>query len=335
MHGLVVGKFYPPHAGHHLLVRTAAAQAAQVTVLVMSTAAERLSMAERVAWMQAEHPGVTVRGIVCDAPVDYDSQPVWAAQVACMKAVVRERVDIVFSSEKYGDELAAWFGAVHVPVDPLRTRAPISGTACRADLYGNWSQLAPATRAGLAARIVVVGAESTGTTTVSRALAAHYRHRWPATEWVPEYGREVVLERVAAGEPFDEIPWTAADFAAIAAHQQQLEETAARRGAPVLICDTDAFATTVWERRYLGTAAPCLPLAPRRRYLLTDHVGVPFVQDGIRDGEHIRADMTGWFVDALTAAGLSWVLLTGTLDERVGLAVRVTDRALAAFHDFA
>ena len=83
----------------------------------------------------------------------------------------------------------------------------------------------------------------------------------------------------------------------------------------------------VWRRNY---REPTL-----RRYLLTDHVGVPFVQDGIRDGEHIRADMTGWFVDALTAAGLSWVLLTGTLDERVGLAVRVADRALAAFHDFA
>ena len=27
-HGLVIGKFYPPHAGHHHLVRMAAAQAA-------------------------------------------------------------------------------------------------------------------------------------------------------------------------------------------------------------------------------------------------------------------------------------------------------------------
>jgi len=39
--------------------------------------------------------------------------------------------------------------------------------------------------------------------------------------------------------------------------------------------------------------------------------------------------MTGWFTTALTAAGHSWVLLTGTLDERLNLATRVTDYVLA------
>jgi hypothetical protein len=38
--------------------------------------------------------------------------------------------------------------------------------------------------------------------------------------------------------------------------------------------------------------------------------------------------MTGWFTTALTAAGHSWVLLTGTLDERLALATRVTDYVL-------
>ncbi len=69
-------------------------------------------------------------------------------------------------------------------------------------------------------------------------------------------------------------------------------------------------------------------------YLLTDHVGVPFVQDGIRDGEHIRAEMTRWFEDALTATGRSWVLLTGPLSERVDLAERVVNLALAQRSSF-
>jgi len=34
-HGLVIGKFYPPHAGHHLLVRTAARACERVTVIVL------------------------------------------------------------------------------------------------------------------------------------------------------------------------------------------------------------------------------------------------------------------------------------------------------------
>ena len=47
--------------------------------------------------------------------------------------------------------------------------------------------------AGLTTRIVVVGAESTGTTTVAALLAQHYAAlggSWADTQCVPEYGRE-------------------------------------------------------------------------------------------------------------------------------------------------
>ena len=70
-------------------------------------------------------------------------------------------------------------------------------------------------------------------------------------------------------------------------------------------------------------------------YLLTDHVGVPWVDDGLRDGEHPRPRMTGWFSDALTAAGHSWALLTGSIDDRLALAVRITDQMLAQKATFA
>ncbi len=70
-------------------------------------------------------------------------------------------------------------------------------------------------------------------------------------------------------------------------------------------------------------AVPDLP--GRRIYLLTGHTGVLFVQDGWRDGEHVRADMTGWFLKELTATGQSGALLTGTLGERVDLALRLVD----------
>lgn len=196
----------------------------------------------------------------------------------------------------------------------------------------------------------MVGAESTGTTTVSQRLADIYRARggvWDATGWVPEYGREFTeikweREKRAAradGRPepeLDDVDWNAGDFDEVAAEQTRREDAAARAGSPLLVCDTDAFATSVWERRYLGPAARPLPpwaadLARRDVYLLTDHVGVPWHDDGLREGDlEIRAAMTTWFEDALTAAGHSWVLLTGSLDERVALALRTTDQVLAS-----
>jgi HTH-type transcriptional repressor of NAD biosynthesis genes len=346
-HGLVVGKFYPPHAGHHYLIRTAARQCDKVSVVVAASQVESIPLVDRVAWLQEEHAAdhnVVIVGVLDDAPVDYDSSQAWATHTAVFDAALRragdDRIDAVFSSEKYGDELAAHYGAVHVEIDRARLEYPVSGTACRDDLAATWNDLAPATRAGLCTRVVVVGAESTGTTTVCLAVADRFRARggiWAQTRWVGEYGRErsqQKLELLCGSNPtagLDEVGWSGEDFAHIANVQTHREQAAARGGSPLLVCDTDAFATQVWERRYLGShshRAATAAVPHHDVYLVTDHIDVPFVQDGLRDGEHIRADMTRWFLDALTATGRSWVLLTGSLDDRVDLAVAVADNML-------
>ncbi|WP_235579510.1 MULTISPECIES: AAA family ATPase [unclassified Rhodococcus (in: high G+C Gram-positive bacteria)] len=339
-HALIIGKFYPPHAGHHAMVRFAATLAERVTVVVMSASVESVSLQNRVAWMTESHAcdeSVTITGIVCDAPIDHTSRAVWAAQVACMRAAVgNEPVDVVVTSEPYGEELARWFDARHVPFDLPRTGFPVSGTSCRADLAASWRCLDAPARAGLTTRIVVVGSESTGTTTVAGALTTHFRQRWPDTECVDEFGRKDTVDKCAEVGSVDDIVWTGDDFARIARTQAAHEEAAARRGSPVLICDTDAFATTVWERRYLGVDSHRAVADDRHAlYLVTDHHGVPFVQDGIRDGEHVRAEMTGWFLDALTRSRRSWVLLTGSHEERLELGTRAAEQELRRRTTFA
>ncbi len=361
-HGLVIGKFYPPHRGHHALIRCGVAESTRMTIVVMASAGESIALADRVAWLRAEHAdehGVSVVGVRCDAPLDVDDEQVWTAQVAVIRAAIRQVTDVppdaVFSGDGYGAELARRLDAKHIAVD--RTESHTSGTAIRADLTQGWPNLAPATRAGLTTRVIAVGAESNGTTTVSRLLADHYRSRsgsWQHTQLVGEYGRDYSAEKWhrecataranARAEPkLDEITWHTDDFDAVAAEQTEREESAARDGSPLLICDTDAFATAVWERRYLSGVARAgqswaqPPLLPRRDvYLITDHVGVPWHDDGLREGDfEIREAMTGWFVDELTAAGHSWVLLTGTLEQRVALAVRTIDQLLAVRMSFA
>ncbi|WP_135452767.1 AAA family ATPase [Mycobacterium sp. DL99] len=338
-HGLMIGKFYPPRIGHHDAIRAAAARCDVFTVLVMAAAVETIPLADRMAWLREEHNrdvNVRIAGIPCDAPVDVTDQRVWAAQVAAMRAGVHAagaapEVDAVFSGDDYVDELARWLDATAV-----RTGRTGSSTAVRRDLGGQWHELAAATRAGLTTRIVVVGAESTGTTTVAERITQHYGARggaWAATKCVREYGREYTELKWAANPEvgITELQWDGHDFDVIGPEQTRLEELAARTGSPVLICDTDAFATGVWKRRYLGDASsgPWTEAPPRAVYLLTDHEGVPWDDDGMREGDlAIRAAMTGWFADALTAAGHSWVLLTGTLEERLDIAVRTIEPLL-------
>ncbi|NEL16020.1 AAA family ATPase, partial [Escherichia coli] len=135
----------------------------------------------------------------------------------------------------YGVELASWFDAEHLLFDMPRDTFAISGTQCRADLAGSWDMIDAPARAGLATRIVVVGSESTGTTTVSVALAEHFRRRggvWSRTGLVDEFGRQDTIDKLAALEPGADIVWTGDDFARIAKRQAADEEQTAREGSP-------------------------------------------------------------------------------------------------------
>lgn len=346
-HGLIVGKFYPPHAGHRYLIEAAAAACTRVTVVVAPSRRESIGLDERVAWLREDHAGtphVRFVGVWCDLAVDYDSEDAWRAHVAIFRdAVGLAPVDAVFSSEAYGAELARRFDAVHVGVDPDRTAVPVSGTAVRADPVAHWDLLTAPVRAWFARRVVVLGAESTGTTTMARALARHYRLRggvWSRTRWVPEYGRELTARKLAAlgpGAGILDVTWDRPDFVTVARTQNARENAAARDGSPVLFCDTDAFATAVWEERYLGSPSGEVRAAARRPhlYLLTDHAGVPFTDDGLRDGEHVRPWMTGRFTQVLSTQDVPWQVLTGPYRNRLATAVAACDDLLAGGWDLA
>jgi NadR type nicotinamide-nucleotide adenylyltransferase len=338
-HGLIVGKFYPPHLGHHALIEAAERACDRVTVVVAPSSAESVPLDLRLAWLREAHgPRVRFVGVHDDHPVDYDDPAVWDLHMAVFRvAAGTDRVDAVFSSEAYGMELAARFHAQPVIVDPGREKVPVSGTAIRADPAGNWARLGPGVRGWLARRVVVVGAESSGTTTMARALARHYRLRggvWAATRWVPEYGRELTERKLAAlgpGATIFDVTWDREDFVTVAATQNVMADAAARAGSPVLFCDTDAFATTVWEERYLGSTSPAVRAQVRRPdlYLLTEDAGVPFEDDGLRDGEHLRRWMTGRFRAELGALGVRHLVLSGSYRQRLRAAVRATDELLA------
>jgi len=310
-HGLVIGKFYPPHAGHHLLVRTAAAVCERVSVVAMAASVESIPLADRVAWMREVHAtdgNVHVAGVVDDNPIDLQDDGIWRAHVALMQAGARSLTDIpvdaVFTSEAYGEELGRRLGARAVSVDPARGLAPISGTQVRADPVASWDLLAPPVRGWFARRVVIVGAESTGKTTLAAELAARLRGRPGAfglTRWVSEYGRDYTMELWARerakaqldGRPvpeFEDLAWSSDGFEQIAATQNVREDAEARVGGPVLICDTDAFATCVWHERYVGRRSESVEALARVHplYLLTHPADIPFIQNKLHNKQSIH-----------------------------------------------
>lgn len=317
--GLVIGKFYPPHRGHKHLIDVACPEVDDLSVIVCRRPNENPPGELRAAWLREIHPDVRV--MLVDDELDPDDSQSWAKHSLSWLGF---RPDVVFTSEDYGLDYAKYLRCEHVMVDRLRWVVPISATRVRSNPLACWEYLEPPVRAFYAKRICLVGAESTGKTTLAQRLAEHYQ-----TVWVREYGREYSELKLAAEGCYN---WRTEEFTHIANTQCEREEQAARDANRILICDTDAFATGIWHQRYMGSHSQEVEaVAAKHRcpdiYLLTN-VDVPFVQDGTRDGESIRGWMHETFIAELNDQGRPFRQVSGTPQEQFSKSVMHIDEVV-------
>lgn len=192
-------------------------------------------------------------------------------------------------------------------------------------------------RVDLMKRIVLIGAESTGKTTLAEQLASALN-----TTWVAEYGRQYTVDRykrlfgegtalTVAQEEL--LKWAPEEFTHIARVQQQMEDEAALNANKVLICDTNAFTTAIWYERYLGLPWPedlkqLADQSPCDLYLVTKP-DFPFVQDEIRDGREIRDWMHQRILDELSQRQWPFETIGGSREERLDTAIKLIQGIIA------
>lgn len=315
--GLVIGKFYPPHSGHKYLIDTARSKCEQLTVILCWRQSEVIPATLRAQWLKRLHPDVDIKVIEDNKLADDDSAG-WAKFTI---EILGYAPDAVFTSEDYGDPYASFMGAVHVLVDKNRVTIPISATMVRRDPMKYAPLIEPCVRGYFALRVCVIGAESTGTTTLAKLLAEYYK-----TVWVPEYGR-IYSESKLTSEGREK--WTSVEFEHIALMQNNIENALAEISNGLLICDTNAFATGIWHERYLGYRSDRVEEIAKQcavdLYIVTGDE-IPFVQDGTRDGEHIRYQMQAKFIERLQAGSVPFVIVTGSKEDRLRESVRAIEQ---------
>jgi len=316
--GAVIGKFDPPHRGHLQLVDTALAQTDEVTVIVCARRSDFVPGDERLEWLAQLRPQARV--VLVDQErlglADGDT----AAWADVTIGVVGRPPDVVFTGEDYGDAWAEAMGARHVRVAKA---VPVCATDIRMDALAHLEMLPPPVRARFVKRVAIVGAESTGKSTLAADLAERFE-----TIWAPEYGR--VYSEV--GRDAD-APWASPEFEQIARVHRWYEDFLAGYANRVLFCDTDPFTTAVFHAAYLDEPAPAavLALADEHAYdlFIVCDLETPFVQDGGRMAGDVRGRMHDAYLARLRTADVHSLEVSGTRSQRLERAAAAVEELLA------
>lgn len=242
---LVLGKFYPVHLGHLHLINTAIDNSEIVNVMVcyndsqyipgylrVDALREKYKDNQNVIIYSCDDSGLPQHDYECETLDEFYNY--WVPFVH--KYV--DKLDAVFTSESYGDDFAKYLGVEHFLADERSCgKYQISGTKIRKSPFKYWEFIIKEIRPFFVKRIVIMGPESVGKSTLTEKLADHFH-----TNFVEEYGR-TVYENNGNSLTID-------DFVTISKGRQELEDDKIKSSNKLLFCDTEDITTYIFSKMY-------------------------------------------------------------------------------------
>lgn len=181
-------------------------------------------------------------------------------------------------------------------------------------------------------KIVAIGPESTGKSTLCQQLAQHFE-----TAWCPEFAREYLLTNSTSYE-FDDLLTIAKGqlaledeyTASLEAHSLPLLEAG---GNIPLFIDTDMYVMKVWCEFVFGKCHRfVLDAVVERKYdlYLLCNTDLAWVQDELREYPDLktREKLFHIYKDSMINQETPWVEIKGSNDERFKTAVEAVNRLL-------
>ncbi len=156
-------------------------------------------------------------------------------------------------------------------------------------------------------KVGIVGPESTGKTTLAKALAEEYNE-----PWVPEYAREYLTQ---LGRPYVQ-----SDLLEIARGQVQAVKEARPKAKRLLFIDTEMNVMRVWSEYKYGEVDPGLMMQWQMNvcdiHILT-HYDTPYEEDPLRENPESRADLFEIYHRLLQERSLPFLVVKGNHEERL------------------
>lgn len=170
-------------------------------------------------------------------------------------------------------------------------------------------------------KVVLIGPESTGKTTLARELALHYN-----TQWVPEFMREYLQKKWEAEKKECEKK----DLLPVAHGQMEAENRLAGQATDFLFCDTNLLELKIYSEYYYDGYCPPeieeFALKNTYDFYFLTYIDVPWEADDLRDRPDDRFAMFCIFEEALQRYNLPYEILKGDTKDRLTTALNILRR---------
>ena len=317
VNAFVFGKFMPFHKGHEAMIRFALTQCDFLTVLICCSDREVMPGSLRKDWIEStfsdESPTASGHRRIEVKIYDYQEKDLPNTSESSgtvsevWSNVFRELfpdVQLLVTSEEYGFFVADFMGIRHLPFDIPKHLFPVSATAVRNDRFVNWEFLPESVKQDLALKVVLLGTESTGKTTLAERLSKQFNSRL-----VSEAARDIIS---------DSNTFSYEDLHRVAnEHTKRIRAAAVEY--PLVIIDTDIHITKSYSRfvfdRELEVNDHIYSANKAHLYLYLNN-DVPHFQDGTRLDEMARNQLDLSHRQLLKEHGIRIVEITGNWEER-------------------
>ena len=331
--GMYGGSFNPLHLGHIRCIVKAAAMCEELNIIICDgRARNEVDIKVRYRWVyQATTHLPRVRLHVledyCSTKEEY-GQELWEADAERIKTMIGRPVDVVFCGNDYDGN--SFYASCYPESEIIYfERDDISSTAIRKDIYGHWDWLPGVVRPYYVKKVLLLGGESTGKSTMTVQLANYYN-----TNYIDEAGRELSMrsgdDRLMLMEDYTEILLT----------QKMNELKAAQTSNRLLFIDTDCIITRFYMEFLNGSTpgreenmelADAINGVNRYDLILFLEPDVEFVQDGTRS-EEIRAGREKYscrIKELLNERNLKFHCIHGDYSRRLEQIVVLVDELLS------